>query len=103
MCSNFRMILWFTPIYHHLGWRKLQHTVLILSSLYVIIVFASPAEVTFLFKLSPEPLFNLHGRMWLFACTENELKLICDEINDRQNRIVHKRRREDLGISYSIL
>ena len=45
--------------------------------LYVIIVFASPAEVIFLFRLSPEPLFNVHGHMWLFACTENELKLIC--------------------------
>ena len=44
--------------------------------LYVIIVFASPAEVILLFILSPEPLFNVHGHMWLFSCTENELKLI---------------------------
>ena len=44
--------------------------------MYVIIVFASPAEVIFLFRLLPEPLFNVHGHMWLFTCTENELKLI---------------------------
>ena len=49
--------------------------------LYVIIVFVSPAEVILLFRLSPEPLFNVHGHMWLFACTENEPKLICVKKN----------------------
>ena len=41
--------------------------------LYVIVVFASPPEVTLLFKLLPEPLLNVDGHMWLFASTENEL------------------------------
>ena len=67
--------------------------------LYVIIVFASPAEFTFIFKLAPEPLFKVHGHMWLLACTENELYLIFAlKRHDRHNRIVHGRRREDLGI-----